>query len=259
MKVGVIGAGAFGTALGGLLADKGYDIDYYDSRIERERLSDVVAGAGAIVLAVPSVSAPHVSPHLPTATPLIVATKGILSDEAFDKFDDWMVLSGPGFAEDIKARKTTHLTASDRRVVEMFGTEYIDFDLTADRRGMLMCGALKNVYAILAGFLDLKPVSREHRKFLADAAGEMRAILKENGADPATVDLNCGRGDLKITCGYPSRNYEFGVRARTEGLITPDKTVEGVSALRRIRRSEIFLPDELELLTRVIEESKKWG
>ena len=36
MKIAILGAGAFGTALGGILADKGYDIDYYDSRVETE-------------------------------------------------------------------------------------------------------------------------------------------------------------------------------------------------------------------------------
>ena len=30
MKIAVLGAGAFGTALGGILADNGYDVDFYD-------------------------------------------------------------------------------------------------------------------------------------------------------------------------------------------------------------------------------------
>ena len=33
MKIAILGAGAFGTALGGILANKGYDVDYYDSKI----------------------------------------------------------------------------------------------------------------------------------------------------------------------------------------------------------------------------------
>ena len=36
MKIAILGAGAFGTALGGILADNGYDIDYYDPKIEKE-------------------------------------------------------------------------------------------------------------------------------------------------------------------------------------------------------------------------------
>ena len=65
MKIAILGAGAFGTALGGILADKGYDIDYYDTRIEKERLSDVVADAKYIVLCVPSKAAPYVLPYVP--------------------------------------------------------------------------------------------------------------------------------------------------------------------------------------------------
>ena len=42
MKIAILGAGAFGTALGGILANKGLDIDYYDSKFEREKLSDVL-------------------------------------------------------------------------------------------------------------------------------------------------------------------------------------------------------------------------
>ena len=86
MKIAILGAGAFGTALGGILADKGYDIDYYDSKVEKERLSDVLSGAKTIVLAVPSAAAPFLLPYLPKNIPLIVATKGLLSDSYFKDF-----------------------------------------------------------------------------------------------------------------------------------------------------------------------------
>ena len=244
----MLGAGAFGTALGGVLADNGYGVDYYDSRVDKEKLSEVLSGAKMVVLCVPSKVAPHLLPFLPKDIPLIVATKGILLDQVFSGFKDWMVLSGPGYADDIKAHKVTHLTATDTRIVEMFGTEYLDFDQTKDKRGVLMCGSLKNVYAILAGLKDLKPVTREHRQFLSRAAKEMQAILAANGADPETVDLNCGKGDLKITCYYPSRNYEYGQKLRDDLDYQPEKTVEGLSALKRILKGEIRVPEGMELL-----------
>ncbi len=258
MKIAILGAGAYGTTLGGLLANKGYDVDYYDSRLEKERLSDVVADAEAIILCVPSVVAPYILPHLPKEKPLIVATKGILTYAIFAGFHDWMVLSGPGFAEDIKRALPTHLTATDERVAEMFGTEYLDFDLTDDRKGVLMCGALKNVYALWAGYLDLKPVSREHRQFLHRVSLEMADILELNGARGETVRMNCGVGDLKITCGPPSRNYEYGQRLRENVNTEPDKTVEGLSALRRIRRGEIEVPKNAKYLREILAESEKW-
>ena len=77
MKIAILGAGAFGTALGGILASNGYDIDYYDSRLEREKLSDTLSGTMAVVLCVPSKVAPYLIPYIPREKPLIVATKGI--------------------------------------------------------------------------------------------------------------------------------------------------------------------------------------
>ena len=258
MKIAILGAGAFGTALGGILANKGYDIDYYDAKIERERLSDVLDGAKYVVLAVPSAAVPYVLPRLPKEVPLIIATKGILKIEAFSGFSDIMVISGPGFADDIKAQKKTVLTATDLRVIELFGTEYLSFDFTEDARGVLMCGALKNVYAIFAGLLDLRPGTEEHTRFLREVAVEMKEVLAANGAEAATVDLVCGKGDLKITCYFPSRNYEFGQILRENPEATPEKTVEGVSALLKIRRGEIVVPEGARILKDLIERSKSW-
>ena len=98
MKIAILGAGAFGMALGGILASKGYDTDYYDAKIERERLSDVVYGAEYILIAVPSEVIAYILPHLPSNIPLIIATKGILSDAVFANFSDYMILSEIGRA-----------------------------------------------------------------------------------------------------------------------------------------------------------------
>ncbi|MBR5938960.1 hypothetical protein IKZ77_00175, partial [Candidatus Saccharibacteria bacterium] len=136
--------------------------------------------------------------------------------------------------------------------------EYIKFDSTNDKDGVLMCGALKNVYAIYAGMLGLKRESSEWNKYIKDASNEMREILSLNGASRDTVDLVCGVGDLKLTCGYPSRNYEFGDRLRLDSKYRPEKTVEGASTIRRIRRGEIEVPKDADILRKIIEISKSW-
>ena len=64
-KIAILGAGVYGTALGGVLARNGYDIDYYDPLKEKERLKDVMAGAKAAVLVVPSATAIKLLPHIP--------------------------------------------------------------------------------------------------------------------------------------------------------------------------------------------------
>lgn len=258
-NIAILGAGAFGTALGGILANNGYDIDYYDSKTNPESLSDVLSQAFLVILCVPSKSAPFVVPHIPKHLPLIVATKGILDDKAFEDFSDFMVLSGPGFADDIKAHKQTKLTATDARIVDLFTTDYLTFDTTSDKKGVLMCGALKNVYAIKAGLLNLEPGTITHERFMKDALAEMKLILELNGADPKTTDLVCGKGDLKITCYYPSRNYEFGHKLIKNPDYQPEKTVEGVSALKRIKRGEIKIPENTPYLHSLIKESTKWA
>lgn len=258
MKIAILGAGAFGTALGEILASKAYDIDYYDSKLERESLKEVLATAKYMVLAVPSKAAPYLLPYLPKDKPLIVATKGFLDDHNFKDFTDYMVLSGPGFAADIKAGKETHLTATDERVIDLFTTSFLDFDYTPDNKGVLMCGALKNIYALYAGYLDLKPGSNKHEQYLTEAAEEMKALLKANGADSRTVEHACGVGDLRLTCDFPSRNYEFGQILKDNHNAEPEKTVEGLTALSKVKRGEIVVPESCAKLKELIKASKEW-
>ena len=259
MKIAILGAGAFGTALGEILAGKGYDIDYYDSKLERESLAHVLSDTKYIVRAVPSMAAPYLLPYLPTEKPLVVTTKGFLDEHNFRNFKDYMILSGPGFAADIKAHKPTLLTATDERIKDLFETEYLSFDYTPDKKGVLMCGALKNIYALYAGFLDLKPGDVAHEKYLTDVAEEMKALLIVNGADGKTVDLSCGKGDLRLTCDYPSRNYEFGQILRENSSAHPEKTVEGLTALSKVKRGEIIVPETALILRKLMTTSDDWN
>lgn len=246
MKIAILGAGAFGTALGGILANNGYDVDYYDSKVEKERLSDVLVGAKYVVLCVPSKVAPYLLPYLPKDIPLIVATKGILSDEVFADFKDWMVLSGSGFADDIKACRETFFTITDSRLEKLFKAPYVYFDKTFDRRGVLMCGALKNVYAMYAGYKKLKPRTNKMRQYLEDASYEMTHILDVNGANPMTVYLACGLGDLTLTCSESSRNYAFGFNFRNNSSYAPEELVEGLETLKKIKHEDIAIPEIYE-------------
>ncbi|MBQ9017921.1 hypothetical protein IJ118_02575 [Candidatus Saccharibacteria bacterium] len=259
MKITILGAGAFGTALGGVLAEKGYDIDYYDSQIQRRSLSEALSGAQTMILCVPSAAVPHLLPYLPKDKPMVVATKGILGKQAFSEFRDVMVLSGPGFADDIKARRETYLTATDERVVELFTTDYLNFDKTGDVQGVLLCGALKNVYAILAGWYGLTRGSVEWERYITEAAEEMQALISANGGEAATVDLACGIGDLKLTCGLPSRNYEYGQMLRSQQNTEPQKTVEGLTTLRKILKGDLAVPESAVHLRELMDLSKNWG
>lgn len=259
MKIAILGAGAFGTALGQVLLENGYEVQYYDPILKGTSLDKALSGADMVLVAVPSFALPAILPALPSSLPLIIATKGILNQHILDGFEDVMVISGPGFADDLKAHKTTLLTATDQRVVDLFTTDYLTFDMTDDVRGVLLSGALKNVYALLAGLLDLRPGTTEHEEFLYNVAEEMRDILEANGGRRETIDLACGKGDLRLTCGMPSRNYEFGQLKRLNSEYLPEKTVEGLSILRKIREGEIKVPESANYLKNFLERSAKWG
>jgi len=122
-----------------------------------------------------------------------------------------------------------------------------------------MCGALKNVYALWAGYCTLKPGTEAHERYLRDTADEMRAILLVNGANPMTVDLSCGVADLKLTCGPGSRNYAYGMKLAQDAKVKSNVTVEGLTVLRRIKRGEIKLPGNLPYLESLLRENDKWG
>ncbi len=258
MNITIIGAGAFGTALGRILESKKHHITYY-SRELKTTLEDALKNAETILLAVPSKAITEVLPKLPTNLPLIIATKGILDINEFKDFDDIMVISGPGFANDINHHQKTKLTATDPRIRELFETDWLKFDMTSDEKGVLMCGALKNVYAIYAGLQNLQPGTPAHDKYLATTAEEMKSVLMTNGANPKTVDLACGQGDLKITCGYPSRNYEFGQKLIGNPNYQPEKTVEGVTALKKIKAGIIKVPKTAFALHELIKISDNWA
>ena len=67
------------------------------------------------------------------------------------------------------------------------------------------------------------------------------------------MDLYCGISDLELTCGYPSRNYEYGDLLRRDNSYIPVKTVEGLAALKRIKRGEIKVPNDAFIIKNLME------
>lgn len=253
-KIAILGAGVYGTALGGILASNGYDIDYYDPLKERESLKNVVSNAKMMVLVVPSDTAMKLLSHLPKDVPLVVAAKGFLSEQPFADFKKWDVLSGAGFAEDLKNGNIVHLTVTDRNLAEFFNAPHLVFDYTDDKRGVLICGALKNVYALLAGKLGLKFTSLRMPEFIMQASNEISMILKANDAKFNTIRLSCGVKDLIITCSPKSRNYSYGLSLFNHTLEKPKGTIEGLATIKRIKRGELIVPHSAKILNEFLME-----
>lgn len=256
MRITVLGSGAYGLALGHVLEDKKHDVVYF-SLETKNTLEEALKDAEVIILAIPSKAVSKILPKLPKDLPLIVATKGILDPTIFADFEDVMIMGGAGFAADIERHQKTRLVATDPRVRDLFETPWLKFSLSADEKGILLCGALKNVYALYAGWRNLKPGSTEHEKFIATAFEELKAILFANGANPKTASLPCGLDDLKLSCDFLSRNYEFG-QGLNAGKTKPEKTVEGITTLEHLRAGEIKIPAAAGILRTIIKESSAW-
>lgn len=242
----------YGSALGQILRANGHETEFFDPYKGTKSLPGVLAGVEAVILCTPSGAIAELLPQLPHNLPLAVATKGILTPEVFNGFMDLMVLSGPGFAADLEAERPTTLTITDDRLAEWLGRPWLKFITTSDIAGVLMCGALKNVYALEAGRRGLVPESPEWQQYIDSVVAEMRAILGANGATPETAELPCGRADLRLTCGPGSRNYAFGRELARNFNARPVETVEGLSTLGQIRDGVIKVPPEAQILQEIL-------
>jgi len=128
-------------------------------------------------------------------------------------------MKGPTFAiELLKGSNTLFTFAFDdhknynliRNVVD---NTNIYLDTSSDLIGVEVLSVLKNIYAILLGYIDAKYNSANTRfLILTKAFGEMRVLLKELGGQEETLDLACGYGDLGLTClNDLSRNRTLGL------------------------------------------------
>ena len=249
MKIGMLGAGAYGSAIAGILRDNHHTVKFYDpARFPNATLDSVASWAEVIFIAVPANVVRILLKELPEETfrkPAVILTKGIMDLSVWEQFRYFEIVSGPGFAEDL-------LTAP-----------YLKFDKTEDRLGVALLSGLKNIFAIESGRRCLENTSQAYKDYLALAYRECEQILLENGGFIETVRLAAGLGDLALTCGSKkSRNYVFGTllggrrrtaeRKRLARHYLQETTVEGVFAAKEIARSDIKIPRKAEILTDIL-------
>lgn len=278
MKIGVLGAGAYGGALGKVLAKKGYEISYYDPyKFPERRLSSAMLSE-ILILASPAEAVEKLLRKFDDddfLKPLIVATKGVLEEGVYERFSHVEVISGPGFASEILRGKKALLTVacegidletregiSGETLAEtIFRNTNIKFDRTSDVRGVRLLGALKNIFAIEAGRRGLVANGKGERDFwdfIDEAIVESKSVLLHNGGFAETVELAAGRGDLILTCSSAkSRNWQFGreVFGRGENFrktVRSLGTVEGLFAAGEIMHQGVFVPREAEVLSDIL-------
>ena len=238
MKIAILGAGAYGQALAKILQDNQHQVSYYDPAIYPDvNLEAATFQADAIVITIPSMyldSFLESYPHHLKSIPTILASKGMTSVEKFSDFTQFSVISGPGFAKEIMEGKPTTLTASNPFAMGLFQNQQVTVELCDDLIGIVLCGAIKNIYAIGAGYYSNS--ENMSATFLQHAHAEMQKYLVDHGAKAETAELACGLGDLILTCtNDTSRNFRCGLMLREgksiDEITSELVTIEGLTAI----------------------------
>ncbi|MBB4186886.1 glycerol-3-phosphate dehydrogenase (NAD(P)+) [Sinorhizobium terangae] len=135
------------------------------------------------------------------------------------------VLSGPGFAADIARGLPTAMVVAARdsdtatELAETLSGRTFRLYPSADRIGVQLGGALKNVLAIACGIVEGAGLGDSARAALISRGlAEMSRFVVAQGGEPDTVRGLSGLGDLVLTAtSHQSRNLRFGIALGRDG------------------------------------------
>ncbi|MBZ0324849.1 MAG: NAD(P)H-dependent glycerol-3-phosphate dehydrogenase, partial [Alphaproteobacteria bacterium] len=176
--------------------------------------------------------------HLRGPVPLVICAKGIeldtgkpMSEVLAETVPDAPVaaISGPSFAAEVARGLPTAATlaCADAALGETLGaalsTPIFRLYRSDDLTGVLLGGAVKNVYAIACGVIEGRALGDNARAALITRAlVELVRLLEARGGRRETAMGLAGLGDLILTCtSGQSRNYALG-RALGEGTKIAD-------------------------------------
>ncbi|CAI8971178.1 MULTISPECIES: NAD(P)H-dependent glycerol-3-phosphate dehydrogenase [Pseudomonas] len=169
------------------------------------------------------------------------------------------VLSGPNLAREVAEHAlTATVVASEdealcQRVQAVLHGRTFRVYASGDRFGVELGGALKNVYAIIAGMAVALGMGENTKSMLITRAlAEMTRFAVSQGANPMTFLGLAGVGDLIVTCSSPkSRNYQVGY-ALGQGLSLDEavsrlgEVAEGVNTLKvlkvKAQQVQVYMP-----------------
>ncbi len=235
-------------------------------------LADTVKGCDVVFVAVPSKScrdvARQLAPLLEPGAMIVSTTKGIevdsnelMSEVLREELGDVSigVMSGPNLAKELAAREITGtvIASEDARLTQciqdLLQSSYFRVYAGSDIYGVELAGALKNVYAIVAGMAAALGVGHNTISMLITRSlAEMSRYAVHKGADPLTFLGLAGVGDLFVTCTSPlSRNYRVGYalgqgRDLNEVVAELGQVAEGVNTLKLLKQQsqqlDIYMP-----------------
>lgn len=271
MKIAVIGAGKWGSALFGALGEKNECV--IASRTPRD-MPHFVSVAEAIsaeilVFAIPTqaTDAWLAQNFKNFGQKILVASKGIETkslrflNEIYERYtpaQNLAFLSGPTFSSEIERKLPCALVVNSlklglaRELAALFPS-YIKAYASDDVVGAEVCGAYKNVIAIAGGICDGLGLGNNARaSLISRGLVEMARFGKFFGARDETFLGLSGAGDLFLTASSAlSRNYRVGAglaagKKIEQILAELGETAEGVDtayAIEKISREKgIYSP-----------------
>lgn len=235
-------------------------------------MSKAVENAAVIFVAVPSAYFRSVVqkmlPHCRSDAIFVSCTKGmeavtfklmseILLEESPNSHIG--VLSGPNLAKEIAAKNLTGTVIASEHVSvreavqEVLKSEYFRVYTNDDMFGVELGGALKNIYAIIAGLAAAMGMGNNTNGMLVTRSlTEMARFGRSLGADPMTFLGLSGVGDLVVTCSSPlSRNYRVGFalgqgKSLEEAVVEVGQVAEGVNTLKLVhdkaQEIDVYMP-----------------
>jgi len=275
MRVGVIGAGAWGTALAVTAARGGSDVSLWSFDGEMKNFDEVetppnvrltknmseMAGCDIWLVVTPSAyfrETMRTAREFYSGAPVIICTKG--AEQATGRFMseilreelpecvDFGVLSGPQFAAEVARGVPTGSTLAGTPNARRIGTAVLNklyISESDDVIGAEICGVGKNAVALICGYAGVIYEENQRAMLFTRAWGEVVDLGLAMGARVRTFLDLCGIGDLFLSAtSATSRNFAAGM-AIARGNETVG-TVEGIYALsgliRRAQSSGIDTP-----------------
>ncbi|MEK1924165.1 MAG: NAD(P)H-dependent glycerol-3-phosphate dehydrogenase [Rhizobium giardinii] len=198
----------------------------------------VLEGAGIVLFAMPSQAqreaARSLHGFIGKGADVVICAKGIervsgrlLTDVVEEELhlQNVAVLSGPGFAADIaKGLPTAMVIAANgieraSLLAEALSGATFRLYPSADRIGVQLGGALKNVLAIACGIVEGAGLGDSARAALISRGlAEMSRFVAARGGEADTVRGLSGLGDLVLTAtSHQSRNLRYGIALGASG------------------------------------------
>jgi len=254
-RIGVVGAGAWGSALAHVAQTAGHNVGVWSRHVGTIA---PLSRTDALILAVPAQAMREalgvVKSVIHREQPLIIAAKGIERDTGLFMNEvvaelapvgRAMVLSGPSFAADVMKGLPTAVVLAAPTLAEAgewagaLSLPQFRIYASDDVKGVEIGGALKNVLAIACGISDGRGLGDSARAALTTRGfAELTRFARAAGARPETLLGLSGLGDLLLTCSSrQSRNYSFGFaigagKSVAEALALSKGVVEGAFTVK---------------------------